>query len=132
MIWSRWTKGPESPDARDVFVSVTRFKASSILDLPRIALAGFALKRRWPELPGAIGTLLWVDIGERSSGSVSIWRAESDMRNFVRWKPHVEIVKRYRAAGVMTATAWVVPQFDREAVRREASRWLARAATPSV
>lgn len=130
MLWSRWTNGPESPDARDVFVSVTRFKASSIFDLPRIALAGFALKRRWPDLPGAIGTWLWVDIGERSSGSVSIWRAESDMRNFVRWKPHVEIVKRYRAAGVMTATAWVAPQLDREAARREASRWL-RATTPS-
>lgn len=131
MIWSRWTKGLESPESSDVFVSVTRFKASSILDLPRIALAGFALKRRWQELPGAIGTWLWVDIGERSSGSVSIWRAESDMRNFVRWKPHVEIVKRYRAAGVMTARAWVVPLLDREAVRREATQWLTRTATPS-
>jgi hypothetical protein len=131
MIWSRWTKGLESPESSDVFVSVTRLKASSILDLPRIAHAGFALKRRWQELPGAIGTWLWVDIGERSSGSVSIWRAESDMRNFVRWKPHVEIVKRYRAAGVMTATAWVAPLLDREAVRREAIQWLTRAAMPS-
>lgn len=131
MIWSRWTKGPESPGYAEVFVSVTRFKASSLLVLPRIALAGFALKRRWQELPGAIGTWLWVDIGDRSSGSVSIWRTENDMRSFVRWKPHVEIVKRYRAAGVMTSTAWVAPRFDRAAVRHEATLWLASAATPN-
>jgi hypothetical protein len=130
MLWSRWTKGPESPESSDVFVSVTRFKAARTFDLPRIAIAGFALKRRWQELPGAIGTWLWVDIADRSSGSVSIWLAESDMRSFVRWKPHVEIVKRYRATGVMTATAWVAPRLDREAVRREASRWLARATMP--
>nr|WP_063571723.1 hypothetical protein [Luteibacter rhizovicinus] len=131
MIWSRWSNGPESPDANDVFVSVTRFRAFRLTDLPRIALAGFALKRHWRELPGAIGTWLWVDIGERSSGSVSVWRAESDMRRFVRWPPHVEIVKRYRATGVMSSTAWVAPRFDPSAVRREAAQWLTGAATPS-
>ena len=31
---------------------------------------------------------------------VSIWRTENDMRSFVRWKPHVEIVKRYRAGAL--------------------------------
>jgi len=129
MIWSRWTNGPESRDANNVFVSVTRFRASRILDLPGIAIAGIGLKRRWQELPGAIGTWLWVDVAGRSSGSVSVWRAESDMRSFVRWKPHVEIVKRYRAAGVMTSTAWVAPRLDRRAVRQEASQWLAREAS---
>lgn len=129
MIWSRWTNGPESGDASNVFVSVTRFEASRILYLPGIALAGIRLKRRWQDLPGAIGTWLWVDIASRSSGSVSVWRAESDMRSFVRWKPHVEIVKRYRAAGVMTSTAWVAPRLDRRAVRHEAAQWLGRAAS---
>jgi hypothetical protein len=129
MIWSRWTNGPESRNAGHVFVSVTHFQASRILDLPGIALAGIGLKRRWLELPGAIGTWLWVDIGSRSSGSVSVWRAEADMRNFVRWKPHVEIVKRYRTAGVMTSTAWIAPRLDRRAVRHEASQWLARVAS---
>ena len=129
MIWSRWTNGPESRHASNVFVSVTRFQTSRILDLPGIAIAGIALKRRWQELPGAIGTWLWVDIASRSSGSVSVWRAESDMRSFVRWKPHVEIVKRYRAAGVMTSTAWVAPRLDRSAGRQEAAQWLARAAS---
>jgi len=129
MIWSRWTNGQESRDASNVFVSVTRFEASRILDLPGIAITGIALKRRWQELPGAIGTWLWVDIASRSSGSVSVWRAESDMRSFVRWKPHVEIVKRYRAAGVMTSTTWIAPRLDRRAVRHEAARWLARASS---
>ena len=129
MIWSRWTNGPESRDANNVFVSVTRFRASRILDRPGSAIAGIGLKRRWQELPGAIGMWLWVDVAGRSSGSVSVWRAESDMRSFVRWKPHVEIVKRYRAAGVMTSTAWVAPRLDRRAVRQEASQWLAREAS---
>ncbi len=126
MIWSRWTKGPdESAQSSNVFVSVTRFTASRKLLLPGIALRGLALKRRWHELPGAIGMWLWVDIGERSSGSVSVWRSENDMRNFVRWKPHVETVKRYRSSGVMTSTTWIAPKFRRAVIQRQAALWLA-------
>jgi hypothetical protein len=128
MLWSRWTPGPESPE-RDraldnLFVSVTHFQAFHWHHLPGIALSGLSLQRRWNELPGAIGSWLWVDIGRRASGSVSVWRSEADMRNFVRWKPHIKIVSKYRLAGRMTSTSWIVPRLDRRAIRSEAARWL--------
>ena len=124
MLWSQWTPGPESEDTTNLFVSVTHFQAFGLRHMPGIGIAGIALKRRWNELPGALGTWLWMDLLRRASGSVSVWRAEADMRNFVRWKPHLKIVSRYRLAGRMTSTSWMVPRLDRRAIRTDAVRWL--------
>jgi len=124
MWWSRWTLGPESQELSNLFVSVTHFQAFRFRHLPGIALSGFAMKRRWSEVPGAVGSWLWVDLRRRASGSVSVWRAETDMRNFVRWKPHLKIVSRYRLAGQMTSTSWMVPRLDRRTIRTDAVRWL--------
>jgi hypothetical protein len=125
LLWSHWTPGPESQELQQLFVSVTHFQASGLRHMPGIALSGFALKRRWREVPGAVGMWLWVDLQQRASGSVSVWRAENDMRNFVRWKPHIQIVSRYRLAGRMTSTSWRVARLDRRAIRTDADRWLA-------
>jgi len=125
LLWSRWTAGPESQAPADLFVSVTHFQAFRMRHLPGIALCGLAMTRRWHEIPGAVGTWLWVDVLRRASGSVSVWRAESDMRNFVRWKPHLKIVSRYRLAGRMTSTSWTVPRLDRRSIRMDATSWLA-------
>jgi hypothetical protein len=124
LLWSRWTAGPELQAQSDLFVSVTHFQAFRRRHLPGIALAGLAMTRRWSEIPGAVGTYLWVDPRRRASGSVSVWRAESDMRNFVRWKPHLQIVSKYRHTGRMSSTSWRVPHLDRRTIRNDAARWL--------
>lgn len=129
LLWSRWTVGSEVQAQGDLFVSVTHFQAFRMRHLPGIALAGVEMKRRWSEIPGAVGTWLWVDVLRRASGSVSVWHAESDMRKFVRWKPHLEIVSRYRLKGRMSSTSWTVPQLDRRTIRTDATRWLAAATT---
>ncbi len=124
MIWSKWAGGPEAENSGEVFVSVTHFQAVRMIDMPRIMLSGWALQRRWEELPGAVGTWLWLDLARKRSGSVSVWRAESDMRNFVRWAPHVEIVRRNRQAGRMTSISWTLAKLDRRAIRTDATRRL--------
>lgn len=124
MIWSKWTGGPEANNPGEVFVSVTHFQAVRMIDMPRIALSGLALQRRWEELPGAVGVWLWLDLTRKRTGSVSVWRTESDMHNFVRWAPHVEIVRRNRRAGRMTSTSWTLAKLDRRAIRTDAASWL--------
>lgn len=128
LFWSRWTPGPESEAQDALFVSVTRFEAFRMRHLPGIAYAGVTMMRRWHEIPGAVGTWLWVDALDRASGSVSVWRTESDMRKFVRWKPHLEIVSRYRLKGRMSSTSWSVPRLERRDIRTDAARWLSAAA----
>ena len=86
--------------------------------------SGWALKRRWGELPGAVGTWLWVDLPRKRVGSVSIWLAEPDMRNFVRWEPHVEIVRRNRQAGQILSTSWTAAARNDSTLRAAAIDWL--------
>lgn len=124
LLWSRWTAGPEVGAQGELFVSVTHFQAFRMRHLPGIAFSGLSMARRWSEIPGAVGTWLWVDLRRRASGSVSVWRAESDMRNFVRWKPHLKIVSKYRLTGRMSSTSWSVPHMDRRTIRTDAARWL--------
>lgn len=125
MFWSGWTAGPEAGNAGDVFVSVMRFQVIRRIDMPRIIWSGWRLKRRWGELPGAVGTWLWVDLSARCVGSVSLWRGEADMRHFVRWQPHAEIVRRNRQAGHILSTSWSAAARDARAIRADAVRWLA-------
>jgi len=120
MLWSKWTAGPETGTTENVFVSVTLFRAKRVLDMPGIIWSGQALQQRWIELPGAIGVWTWLDLRRQCCGSVSIWRDEADMRAFVRWKPHVEIVKKHRETGKMTSSSWTSPQLDRRAIRLSA------------
>lgn len=127
LLWSRWTPGPEFQAQEELFVSVTHFQAFRMRHLPGIALSGLSMIRRWHEIPGAVGAWLWVDVLRRASGSVSVWRAERDMRSFVRWKPHLNIVGRYRLTGRMSSTSWTVPRLDRRNIRMEAARWLSTA-----
>lgn len=130
MLWSRWTAGSDSETVNDVFVAVTMFRARRRRDMPGILWSGHLLQRRWAELPGSIGVWTWLDLRHNCTGSVSVWREESDMRAFVRWKPHVEIVRRHRQAGKMTSSSWTSPQLTRRAIRFSAegllTTWIAQ------
>ena len=50
--WSGWKPGPDATTPGEVFVSVTRFHACRMIDLPRIAWDAYSLRRRWHELSG--------------------------------------------------------------------------------
>jgi hypothetical protein len=116
-----WTWGPAEVGG-PVLVSVTDFHLQRTGDLLRVYLVGLRLSRAWGSMSGAVGMWLWTKPLGKRSGSVSVWRSEEDLRRFVRWPRHVELMRGYHRAGELTSTTW------REA-RFEATGIWARAAT---
>jgi heme-degrading monooxygenase HmoA len=112
MTRAPWKAGPE-PANGTVFVSVTDFRVNRYRDLPRVWLAGLKLRRAWPEMPGAVGLWLWAEPGRRRGGSVSVWRSAEDLHAFVRWQPHVEVMRRFRSSGRIESDSWQAPRFDK-------------------
>lgn len=119
-LWSKWKAGPAQSTPGEVFVIITHFRANRMRDMPGIARSSYALRRRWPELPGAVGVWTWLDWRNKCVGSVSIWKREQDMRSFLRWEPHVKIVRRYRRAGTTSSVGWTSATFDRQATHARA------------
>jgi hypothetical protein len=120
MIRSEWRPGPQAAWTGPVFVSVTDFTSSRAWDLPGIARAGYSLRRAWPTLDGAVGMWLWAKPMERRTGSISVWTSEEALLGFVRWPPHVQIMKKYRTRGRITAHSWHSAEFDRGEIWRAA------------
>ncbi|NUW41883.1 hypothetical protein [Nonomuraea rhodomycinica] len=116
MLRSRWTPGEAVGATGTVLVSVTDFRADRLRDLPGVYRAGLALRRAWPELPGAVGMWLWTEPLRGRCGSVSIWRDETALRRFVAWPDHVAVVRRYRGRGRLRSTTWT-------ALRRDPGFW---------
>ncbi|MEV0144907.1 MULTISPECIES: hypothetical protein [unclassified Nonomuraea] len=112
MLRSRWTPGAAADVTGSVLVSVTDFHAHRLRDLPGVYQAGLALRRAWPQLPGAVGMWLWTEPLRGRCGSVSIWQDEQALRGFVGWPDHVAIVRRYRWRGRLRSTTWTTTQPD--------------------
>lgn len=113
MLTSRWTPGEAAGTTGSVLVSITDFQADRLRDLPGVYRAGLALRRAWPELPGAVGMWLWTEPLRGRCGSVSIWPDEQALRRFVGRPEHVAIVRRYRERGRLRSTTWMTTQSDR-------------------
>jgi hypothetical protein len=107
-----------------VFVAVTDFRVNRHRDLLAVARAGRRLGRAWPELPGAVGMWLWSLPVPGRCGSVSVWRDEAALREFVGWPPHVRIVRRFRGKGTLTSHNQWTPTFDRDQVWQAARLYL--------
>ena len=119
-----WTEGPADDDGRAVLVSVTDFQLARAHDVVRAWVQGLRLRRAWPSMPGAIGLWLWAKPLSKRSGSVSVWRSEQDLRRFVGWPRHVEIMRRYRSAGELTSASWWSERFDASEIWLAAERRL--------
>jgi hypothetical protein len=112
LTFTLWTDGPQHSGAGPVLVSVTDFLIPSARNRVGAWAQGPAMRRLCASMPGALGFWLWVKPLRRRSGSVSVWRGEDDLRRFVGWPSHVEIMRRYRDAGEVTATTWWAERFD--------------------
>ncbi len=106
-----WTWGPAEVGG-PVLVSVTDFHLQRTADLLRVYLAGLRLSRAWRSMSGAVGMWLWTKPLGKRSGSVSVWRSEKDLRHFVRWPRHVDLMRGYHDAGELTSTTWREARFD--------------------
>jgi hypothetical protein len=106
-----WTWGPAEVGG-PVLVSVTDFHLQRTGDLLRVYLVGLRLSRAWGSMSGAVGMWLWTKPLGKRSGSVSVWRSEEDLRRFVRWPRHVELMRGYHDAGELTSTTWREARFE--------------------
>lgn len=119
-VWLPWVDGPERTDS-PALVSLTEFTSRHPSDLFGIAYAALRLRAGWYGLPGAVGLWLWADLRTRTSGSVSVWTDETQMRRWVRLPLHVQIMKRYRDRGTVRATTWESDDVDPNVIRRSAA-----------
>jgi hypothetical protein len=142
MLRSRWCQGPAGDFLGDraaangvgsgmrgrrggpLIVSVTDFTSDAYRDLPGIACRGFALRRRWPHLDGAVGMWLWVLPSARRCGSVSVWTGRRALAEFVRLPEHVAIMDEYRERGTIRSVIREYESFDAARIRRDAEAWL--------
>ena len=124
LTFAVWTDG--SPDANPgpVLVSVTDFLIPSARSRLRAWAQGPAMRRLCASMPGSLGFWLWIKPLRRRSGSVSVWRGEDDLRRFIGWPSHVEIMRRFRDAGEVMATTWWVQRFDAAQIWAAAERRL--------
>ncbi|MDA3624880.1 hypothetical protein OU415_05490 [Saccharopolyspora sp. WRP15-2] len=129
-IWfARWKSGPARASAAGgdpVVVSVTEFTPRRPWTALGVCVRGTALRRIWPDLEGAVGVWLWLELGQLHprAGAVSVWRGEADLRRFVGRRDHVQIMRAYRDRGAMRSTTWLADRFDPPAVRKAARDWI--------
>ncbi|MEU3616419.1 hypothetical protein ABZ725_29520 [Streptomyces sp. NPDC006872] len=142
MLRSRWCQGTAGDSLGDraavngvdsgvrgrrsgpLIVSVTDFTSDVYRALPGIARRGFALRRRWPHLDGAVGMWLWVMPSARRCGAVSVWTGRRALAEFVRLPEHVAIMDEYRERGTTRSVILEYENFDAARIRRDAEAWL--------
>ncbi|NKY25634.1 hypothetical protein [Nocardia gamkensis] len=116
-----WQAGPRHDTPGPVFVSVTDFLASSEEDVQEIYKTGMRLGRTWPVMHGAVGLWLWGRPSEARGGSISVWETEQDMRRFVRWPVHTDIMRKWRGRVRVATDSWQAPGFEVQEVWARAS-----------
>lgn len=126
-MWLPWIAGPEEQADGPALVSLSEFKMHTLRDLPGIAWTGMRLRAGWYGLPGAVGLHLWMDLTQRSIGSLSVWTNAADLRRWIGLPLHTQVMRRYRSRGIARATQWTCEPFDRAAILVEAKRRLTSA-----
>ncbi|WP_159924862.1 MULTISPECIES: hypothetical protein [Nocardia] len=107
-----WQAGPRHDIAGPVFISVTDFLAVTEEDVQEIYKTGMRLGRNWPVMHGAVGLWLWGRPSESRGGSISVWSTEQDMRRFVRWPVHTDIMRKWRGRVRIATDSWRAARFD--------------------
>ncbi|WP_156689667.1 hypothetical protein [Mycobacterium sp. Marseille-P9652] len=112
LISTDWLPGPSDATRSPVVVSFTDFHAESEADWLRIAELGVKLAESWPIMHGAVGLWLWGRPAEWRGGSLSVWDGGADLRRFIRWPVHAEIMKSWRGRVRVESASWSDERFD--------------------
>ncbi|MEV6252262.1 hypothetical protein AB0L97_03240 [Nocardia sp. NPDC051911] len=127
-----WQAGPLHDSRGPVFVSVTDFLAASEEDVQAIYKTGMRLGRNWPVMHGAVGLWLWARPSESRGGSISVWETEQDMRRFVRWPVHADIMRKWRGRVGLATDSWQAAEFEAEEVWARARNTIERRPHPQA
>ncbi|WP_327233380.1 hypothetical protein OG349_04730 [Streptomyces sp. NBC_01317] len=125
-IWfAPWKSGPAEHTGEPggaAVVSVTDFAPHRPWTSVGINIAGAALRHTWGDVEGAVGLWLWSVPGllRSRSGSVSVWRDERHLRDFVARHDHVRIMNTYRNRGDLRSATWQTEHFDKDATQETA------------
>ncbi|WP_282785220.1 hypothetical protein [Nocardia sp. CC201C] len=111
-----WKPGPRHDVPGAVFVAVTDFLATSEEDVRQVYEIGVELGRTWPVMQGAVGLWLWGRPAELRGGSISVWESRADMRRFVRWPVHTDIMRTWRGRVGVASESWIADTFDPAAI----------------
>jgi len=126
MVKLAWKPGALGEASGPLLVSATRFTYRSVWVMPAVFREGLLLRGRWADFEGGLGVSLSGDLLKRTTHTVSAWRNEEDLRNFVCSSAHTRLVRRYRAQMESSAFAtWTVDRFSLGEAWREAARRLA-------
>lgn len=109
-----WIGGPHDISSSSV-VSLTDFHYQAAQDLAGFTDVALELRQSWPIMEGAVGLWLWAWPEQLRGGSVSVWRAPEDLRRFVRWPLHQEVMNAWRERGTVVHTMWPAHTRDLEA-----------------
>ncbi len=91
-----WTTVREaSPDA-DVVVLASRLELGSRLRIPGFLRAAMAIRRQVRNAPGALGVSLIAQPARKTFWTLSAWNDQAALDDFVRARPHVDVMTRYR------------------------------------
>ncbi|MFI5535732.1 hypothetical protein ACIA5H_04990 [Nocardia sp. NPDC051900] len=127
-----WQAGPLHDSRGPVFVSVTDFLAASEEDVQAIYKTGMRLGRNWPVMHGAVGLWLWARPSESRGGSISVWETERDMRRFVRWPVHADIMRKWRGRVGLATDSWQAATFEKQEVWARARDTIERRPHPQA
>lgn len=111
LISTAWLPGASDATRSPVVVSFTDFHAESEQDWQQIAELGMKLAESWPIMHGAVGLWLWGKPAEWRGGSLSVWDSGTDLRRFIRWPVHAEIMKTWRGRVRVESASWADERF---------------------
>ena len=115
-----WKTGSLAPRSGPVHVSMNGYLIHRFRDVPRVARAGFRLRRRWHRTEGALGLWFASFRAGRRQVSISVWRTPEDLRQFVRSPEHLRIMQEFRDAGALYTNAWTAECFDPSLIWQQA------------
>lgn len=123
-LFTRLEPGPALNPTGPVLVSATELTLHRRRDLVGVVSAGLRLRRGWYAMPGAVGLWLWASPLDGTSGALSVWTGEHDLRRFVGLPAHVEIMRRFRDRGTVRSTTWTADAFDARSTLSSMRRWI--------
>jgi len=108
-----------------VIVSATCLRWRGLGDLAALARPALRMRADWPSVDGAIGLAIAVELSQRATWSLSVWRSEEDLRRFLGSPAHVAAMTAHRRRlSTSSSATWRSERFVLGDAWREARRRL--------
>ena len=91
-----WKAGALQMHSGPYYISATRFTYDTLRSLSGVIWHGLRLRSGWPQIDGAVGLSVMVEIRTRSTYTISVWTSHAELQSWVRTAHHARLVKAYR------------------------------------